>query len=53
MVIGGILLMVTAKTSYHVNLSSAAGEVHALTSKNKSYIERVVLSINEAIVKYK
>jgi hypothetical protein len=52
MVIGGILLLVTAKTSYHVNLSSAAGEFHALTSSNRAYIEKVVLSINEAIVKY-
>lgn len=52
MVVGGILLMVTAKTSYHVNLSSAAGEIHALTSKNRAYIEKVVVSINDAIVKY-
>ncbi len=53
MVIGGVLLIVTAKTSYHVNLSSAAGEVHALSSKNKAYIEKIVVSINDAIVKYK
>jgi hypothetical protein len=52
MVVGAILMMVTAKTSYHVNLSSAAGEVHALTSKNRAYIEKVVVSINDAIVKY-
>lgn len=51
-VIAGILLMVTAKASYHVNLSSAAGEVHALTSKDRAYIEKVVVSINDAIVKY-
>ena len=31
--------------------SSVSGEIHALSSKNKAYIERVVLSINEAIVK--
>ena len=52
MVIGGILLMVTAKTSYHVNLSSTAGDFHALTSTNRAYIEKVVLSINDDIVKY-
>lgn len=52
MVIVGILWMVTAKTSYHVNLSSAAGEIHALTSKDRAYIEKVVVSINNAIVKY-
>ena len=36
----------------HVGLSSASGEIHALSSKNKADIERVVLSINEAIVKH-
>ena len=46
-----ILWMCSSKTKYHVSLSSASGEVHALTSKNKSYIEKIVLSINEAIVK--
>jgi Family of unknown function (DUF6232) len=48
-----ILLMTKAKPMYHVNLSSASGEIHALTSKNKTYIEKVVVSINDAIVKYK
>lgn len=52
MIGGAILWMFNAKTTYHVNLSSAAGEVHALTSENKASIERVVVSINEAIVKY-
>jgi len=51
--IGGAFLWVcSAKTMYHVGLSSASGEIHALTSKNKAYIERVVLSINEAIAKH-
>lgn len=48
---GAILWMFNAKTMYHVDLASASGEFHAFTSKNKAYIERVVLSINEAIVK--
>jgi Family of unknown function (DUF6232) len=52
MIVGAILWMCSAKTSYHVGLSSASGEIHALTSKNRAYIERVVLSVNEAIVKY-
>jgi hypothetical protein len=47
---GAILWMVMTKTHFHVNLSSASGEIHALTSKNKAYIERIVVSINEAIV---
>lgn len=52
MIVGAILWMCSAKTNYHVGLSSASGEIHALTSKNKAYIERIVLSINEAIVKH-
>ena len=51
MIVGAMLRMFSAKTKYHVNLSSAAGEVNALTSKDKAYVERVVSSINEAIVK--
>ncbi len=53
MILGAILWMFSAKTMFHVGLSSASGEVHALTSKNKKYIEGVVLSVNEAIVKQK
>lgn len=52
MIGGAILWMCNAKTMYHVGLSSASGEIHALTSKDKAYIERIVLSINKAIVKY-
>ena len=52
MIVGAILWMCSAKTNYHVGLSSAASEVHALTSKNKAYIEKIVVSINEAIVKH-
>jgi uncharacterized integral membrane protein len=49
---GAILWMVMTKTRFHVDISSASGEIHALTSKDKAYIERIVLSINEAIVKH-
>lgn len=51
-VCGTIYEMCKAKSTYHVCLASASGEVHALTSKNKAYIEKVVVSINDAIVKY-
>lgn len=51
-VCGAIYGMCRTKSTYHVCLASAAGEVHALSSKNRAYIERVVLSINEAIAKY-
>jgi Family of unknown function (DUF6232) len=39
MTVGAILRMFIAKTKYHVNLSSAAGEVNALTSKNRIFRE--------------
>ncbi len=52
-VCGTIFEMCRAKSTYHVCLASAAGEVHALSSKNRAYIEQIVVSINEAIVKYK
>jgi hypothetical protein len=48
---GAILWMAMIKTQFHVNLSSASGEIHAITSKEKSYVECVVVSINEAIAK--
>lgn len=51
-VCGTIFGMSRAKSTYHVCLASAAGEIHALTSKNRAYIEKVVVSINDAIVKY-
>jgi len=52
MIGGAILWICRAKILYHVGLSSVSGEVHAFTSKNKAYIERVVLSLSEAIVRH-
>ncbi|MGH7976491.1 MAG: DUF6232 family protein [Limisphaerales bacterium] len=51
-VCGTIFEMCRSKSTYHVCLASAAGEVHALSSKNRTYIEQVVLSLNEAIAKH-
>lgn len=51
-IIGSIVWMCCIKTKYHVDLSTSAGEVHLLTSKNKAYIEKIMSSINEAIVKH-
>jgi Family of unknown function (DUF6232) len=51
-IVGSIIWMCCLKSKYHVDLSSVSGEIHLLTSKNKEYIQRVVLSINEAIQKY-
>lgn len=48
---GAILRMITAKTYFYMALSTTSGELHVLTSKDKTYIQRVVQSINDAIVK--
>ena len=50
---GSVLWLCSFKPRYHVSLSSASGETHALTSKDKAYIARIVVSINDAIVKYR
>lgn len=57
-IMGGIVILTSiawmclTKPKYHVVLSISAGEIHLLTSRNKTYIEKVVTSINETIVKY-
>lgn len=51
-VAGAIIWLRSCKPSYHVAVASASGEAHALTSKDKSYIEKIVASINDAIVRY-
>ncbi|MGA2436854.1 MAG: DUF6232 family protein [Bryobacteraceae bacterium] len=48
-----ILWLRSLKTDYHVAIASSSGEANALTSKDKAYIEHIVNSINEAIVKYR
>jgi len=50
-ILASVVWMLCLKTKYHVDLSTAAGEVHLLTSKNKTYIEKVVMSINDALVR--
>ncbi len=40
------------KSDYYVVLSSASGEIRALTSKDPKYIERIIAAINEAIVRH-
>ena len=49
---GAIFWLKSCKAGYHVAISSASGEAHALTSKDKAYIEKVVASINDAIIRY-
>ena len=38
------------KTSYHVMLATSGGEVSALSSDDRGYVERVVSAINQAII---
>lgn len=48
---GSVLWMFKARTHFHVGLLTPSGEVRMLTSKDRTYIQRVVQSINEAIVR--
>ncbi len=47
---GGIAWWVLNKPKFLVILSSASGEVEALTSQSKEFIGRVVNALNEAII---
>jgi hypothetical protein len=49
---GGVLWLRSCKPSYHVAIASASGEARALISKDKHYIEKIVASVNDAIVRY-
>ncbi len=43
------IFMRRAKTSYHLIISTAAGETEALTSKNKGDIVTIITKLNKAI----
>lgn len=47
---GGIAWLVLNKPKFSVMLSSASGEAEAYSSKDESFISRVVNAINEAII---
>lgn len=49
---GAIAWMCACKPDYHVAIASSSGEAHVLTSKDKGYIEKIVASINDAIVRH-
>ena len=46
----GALIAWAAKGTYYVKISSASGEVDALSSSDKEYIAKVVQALNEAII---
>jgi len=50
-IILGIIWAVLLKPKYHLKVSSASGETDAFISKDKQYINRVVIAINEALIK--
>jgi len=51
---GALLLLIgalrTARPKYHLRISTSAGEVSALSSKEKEHIERVAHAIQEAMI---
>lgn len=49
----GVLAATSAKEQYHVSIASSSAESHALTSKDRSYIEKIVGAVNEAIIRYR
>jgi hypothetical protein len=51
-IFAGVVWMLCLKTKYHVDLSTAGGEIHLLTSKDRPYLEKVAACINDAIVKH-
>ena len=51
MVIAGILWLLRAKKTYHIAIATSAGEHRALSSKDEGYIDKIVESVNDAIVR--
>jgi hypothetical protein len=47
----GVLILL-GKPSYNVTIVSSAGETQALNSRDQEYIQKIVKSINEAIVRH-
>ncbi len=51
--VGGFFWLRACKDDHHVLISSSSGEAKALTSKDKSYIEKIVAAINDAFIRYR
>ncbi|HUW46251.1 MAG TPA: DUF6232 family protein [Dehalococcoidia bacterium] len=49
--LGGILWAALVKPTYHLKVTSAAGEESPLTSKDGKYINQLVVAVNEALIK--
>jgi hypothetical protein len=50
---GGMAWLRSVKPTFHVTIASSSGEIRALSSLNRSYIETIVGAINEAIIRYR
>lgn len=48
--VGSFVWMVMMKNDYAVRISTNAGETNSLTSRHKDYIQKVVNSLNDAII---
>ena len=47
---GILLFLISRKTKYSVHINSTAGELRILEGNDKDYVERIVKSIEQAIV---
>jgi hypothetical protein len=50
---GGMAWLRSVKSTFHVIIASSSGEIRALSSLNRPYIETIVGAINEAIIRYR
>jgi hypothetical protein len=50
---GGMAWLRSVKPTFHVTIASSSGEIRALSSLNRPYIETIVGAINEAIIRYR
>jgi len=46
----GIWWLISIKNEYAVRISTNAGEVNSIVSKNKDYIQKIVNALNDAII---
>ncbi len=50
LLIGGLVMAITAKATFMVRLGSSSGEATALSSQDESFVSKVVGALNSAII---
>jgi hypothetical protein len=50
---GSVVSFRRVKPTFHVTVTSSSGEIRALSSFDRPYIEKIVGAINEAIFRYR